>query len=212
MSRTEFTRKTRQEALKRSHICSWCSVPFDRGYKISATRAAKPQFCSTSCRVASRKQLAASDVAERFWSRVDKRGDDDCWPWLGRLSENGYGAFDYQGKPHIASRFSYELENGSADPNLFVCHSCDNPKCVNPKHLWLGTHQQNVDDAKRKGRLVGGNGLRGSAINKSKLSAEQVREIKTTSTPAKVLAERFGVSNTAINKIRRGKNWSWLDV
>ena len=205
--RREFSKKTRAELT-----CAWCGRKFDRGYNISKTRASRPQFCSRACSASDWKRKAEARLSSRFWSRVEKRDGDGCWIWQGRLSANGYGAFDFRGRPQVASRFAYELTHGHVGGSLSVCHSCDNPQCVRPSHLWLGTHQQNVEDAKKKGRMPGGNGRKGSDINTSKLSPEQVTEIKTTLTPAKTLAERFGVSGTAIYAIRRGRNWGWLNV
>lgn len=212
MARAEFSRATKRAALP-TLVCAWCAAAFERGYRISATRAQNPQFCSTSCRVSARKKLATDSLSSRFWQRVDKRSEDECWPWTGRFAANGYGVFDHSNRPNVASRFSYELSNGPiGDAEKFVCHKCDNPKCVNPSHLWLGTHQQNMDDAKNKGRTAKGNGLRGSSVNTSKLDAAKVREIKVSTTPAKTLARKFGVSKTAIYMIRNGKNWGWLNV
>lgn len=226
--RKEFSRETRREALRRSGHkceasgpralplilnCAWCNNAFERNYRMSARREANPQYCSQECRVASRKKLAKDGLEDRFWSRVDRRAEHECWPWTGRVSENGYGAFDHENRPHIASRFAYEITHGPiGGPEMFVCHSCDNPICVNPSHLWLGTPQQNVDDAKRKGRNAKGNGLRGSLVHTSKLNELKVLEIRASDEPAKVLAGRFGVSKTTIRLIRNGDSWSWLNV
>lgn len=212
MARTEFTRKTKQEALKRSRdvICHNCHMPFDRGYAICASRSAKPQFCSTDCKVADRKKKALENLSDRFWGRVCKKGIDDCWEWQGRKNERGYGMFDHGNKPRLASRFSYSLTKGHIDDNLFVCHSCDNPGCVNPNHLWLGTHQQNMDDAAAKKRMRGGH-IRGSAVNTSRLSADKVLEIRSSTDTGSSLAAKFSVSKTAIYKIRRGENWGGLN-
>ena len=212
MSRHEFSRATKRAALP-VLVCAWCSAAFDRGYRISSARAQNPQYCSTACRVSARKKLADDSIADRFWRRVERLSDNECWPWNGRVAANGYGVFDNSNRPHVASRFSYELANGHiGDPEKFVCHTCDNPICVNPRHLWLGTHQQNMDDAKSKGRTAKGNGLRGSSVNTSKLDASKVHEIRVSTTPAKILARKFGVSKTAIYMIRNGKNWGWLNV
>lgn len=212
MTRREFSKSTKRAALP-VLVCAWCSSAFDRGYRISSTRAQRPQYCSTSCRVSARKKLAEESLADRFWRRVEKRSDNECWIWKGRAASNGYGVFDYDNRPNVASRFSYEFANGRiGDPEKFVCHACDNPLCVNPRHLWLGNHQQNMDDAKSKGRTAKGNGRRGSIVNTSKLDESNVLEIKSSTIPAKILARKFGVSKTAIYLIRKGKNWGWLNV
>lgn len=196
--------------MARTVICHNCQIPFDRGYAICASRNAKPQFCSTSCKIEVCKKKASANLSARFWGRVAIKGDDDCWEWQGRKNVRGYGLFDNNNRPNLASRFSYALSKGQPDETLFVCHTCDNPSCVNPKHLWLGTHQQNMDDAASKKRMSGGH-TRGSAVNTSRFIAEQVLEIRKSKETAATLAERFSVSRTAIYKIRRGENWGWLN-
>lgn len=92
--------------------------------------------------------------AERFWAKVDKRGPDECWPWLGARSK-GYGNIKWNGVSGIrATHASLELAGRPRpNPDLIACHSCDNPPCVNPAHLWWGTLKDNFHDALAKGRL-----------------------------------------------------------
>ena len=87
---------------------------------------------------------------KRFWDKVDKSGD--CWMWTASVRGHGYGAFFYKGKVQRANRVSWELENGPIPSGMVIMHTCDNPLCVNPRHLSAGTQKENVQDSISKGR------------------------------------------------------------
>jgi hypothetical protein len=91
------------------------------------------------------------ELVGRYWKYVDKRGPEDCWPWLGGRNYSGRGTFSVNRIGYRAPRIAWMIAHG-ADPVLLVCHSCDNPNCVNPAHLWLGTHKDNAQDMVAKGR------------------------------------------------------------
>lgn len=138
-----------------------------------------------------------------FWNKVDKSGGDDaCWNWIASRQERGYGQMRWQGKLQQASRISYELANGVFPAELEVLHSCDNPPCVNPKHLLLGTHRDNMVDRERKGRNVP---ARGENHGLHKLSDAQVVEIRQRFANGNVtilsLSLEFHVSKRQIQRI-----------
>jgi hypothetical protein len=96
----------------------------------------------------------AMEEDELFWSRVQRGGKDECWPWIGGCTDkNGYGQMRFRGKNELTHRIAYILTHGSIPDGLFACHHCDNPPCCNPHHLFEGTALDNMRDAISKGRL-----------------------------------------------------------
>ena len=140
-------------------------------------------------------------LRERFEEKVDRSGE--CHEWTASKRPNGYGQFFYDGTVGYAHRYSYELHRGGIPAGLFVCHSCDNPGCVNPEHLFLGRPKDNTRDMVSKGRAA-----TGEKNGAAKLSDAQVRDIKgrrSRGERVKGLAEEFGVCRDQISNICRGK-------
>lgn len=151
--------------------------------------------------------LTEKDI-ERFWRKVRVTGPDDCWYWQAALSKSGYGNIKIKDDTIRANRLAFVISH-KMDTELEVCHICDNPRCCNPKHLFAGTHSQNMTDSALKGRRnqSGENGT------KAKLTERQVREIRfkgALDIPQRELAKLYGVSQTAIFYILSGRNWSQL--
>lgn len=150
---------------------------------------------------------------ERFWEKVDKGEPDECWEWVGTKNPKGYGHIEINGKEVRAHRFSWEIHNGPIPEGLCVLHKCDNPGCVNPAHLFLGTYADNAQDMIAKGR---DNKARGEASGNAKLTEQDVREIhallKCCYLSRQTIGEMFGVTRAAVGAIKTGKNWGWLDI
>jgi hypothetical protein len=102
-----------------------------------------------------RNELRGRPLAERVRLQTERRGPDECWPWIGSHDRNGYGHLTRFGKQVRAHRVAWELANGR-EPRGCICHSCDNPACVNPAHLWEGSHADNMRDMHAKRRHPGG--------------------------------------------------------
>ncbi len=149
----------------------------------------------------------------RFWAKVQKLDEPHgCWIWLGGLNDRGYAIFhaakgDNPRRQYKASAYSWYLYTGRHVPDgLFMCHHCDNPLCVNPQHLFLGTHVDNMQDMVEKDRQT-----KGEDSHLSKLTEVQVREIRLKYRRGvigtKQLSELYGVSNSAVKFIVSNQTW-----
>ncbi len=149
--------------------------------------------------------MAGTYFRHRFWSKVDKRGPDECWPWTAQRDRDGYGKFWLRGRDHAAHRVVIEVEGGELPEGKVVCHRCDNPPCVNPAHLFVGTVSDNNRDAVAKGRLA-----RGEARPNTRLTEGDViriREMVAEQGTQKHAAELFGLSNATVSSMVRGDTW-----
>ena len=141
----------------------------------------------------------------RFWSKVDK--SKECWEWQGLKDRKGYGQFRFKESSRYAHRVSWMITNGPIPPGMLICHHCDNPSCVNPLHLFVGTPLDNTQDMLAKGR-ESHRGLKGEENPHAKLTREQVNIIRESKQGGSDLARRFGVSPSTIYLIRKGISWN----
>ena len=141
-----------------------------------------------------------------------KGSASDCWIWTRSFKQYGYGNAWWEGKHHVAHRLVYEFFIGKIPKGLNACHKCDNPACVNPSHIFLGTSEENNLDRKLKGRNAD---TKGSKNPFSKLNEEQVKDIKSRLNQGEkgaAIGLMYGVSKHAIWRIKAGKNWSHIKV
>lgn len=149
---------------------------------------------------------------EFIQSQIEIDLDRGCWNWVGYIQSSGYGQFSFKNKPVLVHRAAWSLWNNQEIPSgLFVCHHCDNRRCVNPEHLFLGTALDNVRDCISKQRHLKGfckGHLHGRKKRIRKLSDEDIRQIRVTlynKEPLAVIADRYGVTMSCVSVIRRGK-------
>lgn len=193
--------------------CLHCGKPFPR----------HPKYCGSACKyIASspRQRLSASALLARKTVKTGRKAPD-CWTWGGYIGQNGYGYVKVGGRAGVlklAHRLAWELQYGTIPDGLFVCHHCDNRRCVRPSHLFLGTPADNNWDMSRKGRhysrtrpdLV----PRGERTGKAKLSAADVvgiRQQAARGATHRELAASFGVSKTAITSAVARKSWQHVE-
>lgn len=152
------------------------------------------------------KSRTDGPIENRFWEKVDKRRPHECWPWMGSRQEHGHGLMRSDGSRKLIKthRVSWEIHNGPIPSGLFVCHKCDNPPCVNPRHLFLGTAADNAHDRDSKGRTA-----KGERNGRAKLSEADVLDIRKKGRPGKYaeLARKYGVDLKTIKSAATGKSW-----
>ena len=145
----------------------------------------------------------ASQQIARFHNSYKKNSDNGCWEWQLYLSPDGYGKCYFNGSSVRAHRLSYELHYGSFPRHFLVCHRCDNPKCVNPEHLFLGDVKDNMRDKRVKGRSKGIN--LGTSNAKAKLSDEEVfeiRELLSQGFKQNQIASLFKINQSHVSRIK----------
>jgi len=191
--------------------CAHCGRPF-LAWRCKM-KLGQGRFCSRECATAHRQR----PILERFWGNVDIRGADECWPWLAGTNQKGYGRFKLGtlGEPELAPRFAYAITHSGIPDGAHVLHTCDNPSCVNPAHLHVGTNLDNIHERMARGRSFHTVyvGPRGSACRWAKLTEADVATIRarcSTGETQAVVASDYGVSRSAVEGICLRKHWKHL--
>lgn len=209
--------------------CEACGKDFLPAYNVTKAYWKRRKYCSNECRFTGTKGKRRvtfgrerTTLESRFWPKVNKDGPiqphcpeiGPCWVWIGAITNDGYGHLGSTShrKGVKVHRLSYELHHGDIPASLCVLHRCDNPPCVNPDHLFLGTRADNNADRESKGR---GSDKHGEANPRSKLTEEDVkviRQLRKEGLSQQAIATRFGVVQVTISKILLGQLWSSLEV
>lgn len=188
-------------------VCRVCSITV----YVKPCEADKRATCGAPDCLKQARRMAnarrAEDVAfrvRRFWQKVEQ--GDGCWRWFGKLNAQGYGIVQRGGKTLLAHRYAFTITRGEIPDGMNVCHRCDNPPCVNPAHLFLGSHGDNAADKTQKGRQA-----RGERHGCSKLRWSDVLAMRAawdgTVAGRRILAEQFNVSVSSVEKILAGETW-----
>lgn len=157
-----------------------------------------------------------ANTPEVLWSKVDKKGEDECWNWLGYKNKGGYGRVQINDWQYYAHRVIYNL----AFPNVinirapketdekgFLLHTCDNPSCCNPKHLWVGTHRENMEDKVKKNRQKKFPNDTGPRCKLTMAQANEIREKRENGVSARQLAQDYKISLPSIKTLLAGKSY-----
>lgn len=155
-------------------------------------------------------------LADRLNDLCDRSGGESaCWNWIGCKGRQGYGNIRVDNKTMLSHRARWQDEHGEIPGGMVVCHTCDNPSCCNPRHLWLGTQQENVADMIEKGRFPTPVGRKGESSHLAKLAPSDIAGIlamRAAGIPRKEVAAQVGVSPSHVWRIETGKAWRHITV
>lgn len=188
------------ECNKPYYAKGWCGMHYERNRR----------FGSPFADMAKRNQASLED---RLWRHTQKTGPNDCWICSANGMRSRYAQLQSAGKGSpkvLAHRLSYELAHGPIPEGMMVLHKCDTPRCVNPAHLRLGTHEENMRDMVRKARSAT-NKFIGEASGKAVLTEDKVRYIRSSPLRNVDLARELGVSVNCVRGVRIGRTWKHVE-
>lgn len=181
--------------------CMKCETPLARKDGERRKQFAARVFCDRNCAY----DFRAGNLDARFWEKVIKLGQDECWEWNGQKWPSGHGILLFRGNKFQATHVSLLIAgHEQPHPSLMALHSCDNPPCVNPVHLRWGTSKDNVGDMfeRERDRIP-----RGKQNGHAKLTDAIVRDLRKSDEPLSHWANKTGVSVSTLSSARNGKTW-----
>lgn len=144
----------------------------------------------------------------RFFAKIESPNESGCMEWKAARNAKGYGQFGVSGKMRVASRLAYELANGPIPDGMLVCHTCDNPPCCNPAHLFLGSAKDNQADKANKGRCALQSGSKNNLARLTESVVLEIRAMRADGYKVSDLAHRFNVHQTTISKVITRATWN----
>ncbi len=185
-------------------------IPYDLNHRrdyMKLDNRVPCEYCSTLCIKRFRRAFCSDDC--RFWGYVERKGENDCWPWKGKIGQDGYGLIMIKGIRIRAHRFIFEAKNGPIKDKNVIRHGCHTPLCVNPNHLKEGTPRENIEDM-----LSARRSLSGEKCHLSKLDDEKVKKIRelyqSGNCTQKGIASAFGITSGTVHWIVNRKTWKHL--
>jgi hypothetical protein len=209
------------EWVKSTHQCKECINERKKNWK----RKKKNRLCEYC-----KNEFIPNSIAKecslkcRILNKIERK-ENGCWDWKGKITNAGYGEITLDRKYLLIHREAYKLFKGDIPNGLNVCHSCDNKKCCNPDHLWVGTQKENINDCVKKDRRTKGGwsytreyaprntGRPGQKHHANKIrdhDVYEIRELLKQGLNQKQIANRYGVDQSVISKIKNGKAWSHI--
>ncbi len=187
--------------------CSSClkDLPTDDFYHSLASKVRRCKSCIRRAANAAYVPKARKTPEQRFWERVDVRGEDECWDWIPTRSTRAYGVFSIGPRSLGAHRYAWFLAHGFEPGDLFVCHRCDRPCCVNAAHLFLGTTQDNNNDKIAKGREAVGEDAAGAKLTRKQVEWALAEHASGRSQNS--IATELGVTRHCIWRLVHGHAW-----
>ena len=182
--------------------CPLCGAAILRRDNDAPGQYEKRKFCSRSCGAVAGNARNSTSVKERLKARSDRDERTGCRNWTGCKNGDGYGMISVAGATIKAHRAAYQAWIGPIPRGMLVCHKCDNPSCIEPDHLFLGTPAANSDDRNKKGRTP-----KGSMSGTAKLDEATVAEILRCEGSTATLAAKYGVGKSTIQNIKSGNGW-----
>jgi hypothetical protein len=196
-------RHNAQNNLTEAKPCKNCGVIFQRDKRYSRAYFKKQKYCSQRCSANSfmaRNSEIYGDPKDRFRLLV-KIEQNGCWRWMGSISSAGYGTISIAGRRQYAHRFSLKNFGSGLKENQMACHTCDNPWCVNPEHLYAGNYKTNGVDAAKRQRFA-----------HQKLNEDDVRKIFHSSKANSEIAKQYGITSSMVCAIKKRRKWRHVDV